>query len=81
MILADFGAEVIVIDGPQGRVFETRAEIDRARAQLFRAGGRRAPAGGWAPGLYSGRVELLREGEAISRRRTQTRRQRAPRDA
>ncbi|MBS1301312.1 M23 family metallopeptidase [Loktanella sp. SALINAS62] len=64
-----FGSQVgdivkLTILGPDGRpVFETTDVLDRTQAQLFRAGGRRTPAGGWNPGLHTGRVELFRDGQ------------------
>ncbi len=39
--------------------------LDRTQAQLFRATGRRTPAGGWSPGLYRGNVTLIRDGVEI----------------
>lgn len=38
--------------------------LERTQAQLFRAGGRRSPAGGFPPGLYIGEVTLIRDGTA-----------------
>lgn len=41
--------------------------LDRTQAELFRASGRRRPAGGWAPGLYHGEVRLIRDGADLDR--------------
>ncbi|MGX9356596.1 M23 family metallopeptidase [Roseobacteraceae bacterium S113] len=54
------------ITGPNGAVFDHTVEIDRARAQFFRAGGKRSPSGGWPHGTYLGLVELSRGGEVFS---------------
>lgn len=56
--------------GPDGVIFETQDGFDRARAQAFRAGGRRAPDAGWPPGRYLGEVTLLRDGAPLSQRIT-----------
>lgn len=57
------------ITGPDGGVVhDDTVALDRAQAQLFRAAGRRGPAGGWPAGLYSGEVVLIRDGVAIDRR-------------
>jgi murein DD-endopeptidase MepM/ murein hydrolase activator NlpD len=50
--------------GPAGLVFErTQAEDSAsARNQSFRSLGRRRPAGGWAPGSYTGTVAIERPG-------------------
>ena len=53
------------ITGPAGQVFEHTAEFDRNRAQAYRAGGKRAPDGGWARGTYTGEVALVRAGVAV----------------
>ncbi|WP_135504417.1 M23 family metallopeptidase [Roseovarius aestuariivivens] len=55
-------------DGPGGRIFETELLLDAPQAQLFRAYGRRAPAGGWSPGIYRGYVRLDRDGRIIASR-------------
>lgn len=54
-----------VLDGPDGTEIDARAELDRRRIVYFRANGRRAPEGGWTPGAYEGRVELLRDGKVV----------------
>jgi len=58
------------IDGPDGTLIEHAALLERDQAQFFRAAGKRSAPGGWAPGDYSGTVELRRDGETISRRET-----------
>ncbi|WP_425040805.1 M23 family metallopeptidase [Primorskyibacter sp. S187A] len=68
-----FGAQIgdvmrLSITGPRGLVFETEAELDRNRAQFFRAGGKRAPAEGWPPGTYTGDITLVRQGTPIDTR-------------
>lgn len=54
------------IDGPDGRFFETRQTIERNRAQLFRAGGRKL-SGQARPGSYSGTAILYRDGVEYDR--------------
>ena len=56
----------MLIDGPEGRVFQNDVVLDRTQAQIFRAGGRRAPDGDWPIGRYAGIVELRRDGAVIS---------------
>ena len=48
-----------------GVVFETTDTLERTQARLFRAGGLRAPTGGWPEGLYTGTVKLNRDGTLI----------------
>jgi len=60
----------LTITGPGGEVISDGAEIDRNKALLFRAAGKRTPRGGWAPGRYDGTVEIEREGRVIDRRAT-----------
>ncbi|AVO39645.1 M23 family metallopeptidase [Pukyongiella litopenaei] len=60
------------IDGPQGILFDQAMVLDREQARFFRAGGKRRNADRWAPGLYTGTVRLLREGEEIGRMQTRT---------
>ncbi|WP_420858597.1 M23 family metallopeptidase [Marivivens marinus] len=55
----------IVIDGPDGRVHLHEETLERAQAQMFRASGRRAPAGGWASGSYIGTVTHLRGAQVL----------------
>ena len=46
-------------------VFDHVAPFERTQAQAFRAAGRRAPEGGWPPGLYEGEARLIRDGAAL----------------
>jgi len=41
--------------------------LDRIQAQLFRAGGRRAPKNGWLQGNYNGSIQMKRGGLVIDR--------------
>ena len=52
-----------VLEGPGGVEIDMREEMDRRRIAYFRASGRRAPEGGWTPGAYEGRIDILRDGE------------------
>ncbi|MFZ3580912.1 M23 family metallopeptidase [Loktanella sp. DJP18] len=55
----------LAIRGPQGEVFTDTQTLDRDQAQLFRAGGRRVPPGGWPRGDYAGTVEMRRDGQTL----------------
>jgi murein DD-endopeptidase MepM/ murein hydrolase activator NlpD len=55
----------LVIDGPEGRFFQTEQTLDRAQALYFRAGGRRQQPGGWPHGTYEGTVTLIRDGAVL----------------
>ena len=55
----------LTIDGPQGRIFDTRQLIKGNKAQFFRAAGRRL-SDPLTPGAYTGTVKLERRGEVIS---------------
>ena len=57
----------LTITGPKGEVFSQTLRLDRAQAQLFRAGGKRVPAGGWAAGDYAGLVVLRRGDQELDR--------------
>lgn len=60
----------VIIDGPSGSIVQSPVEpVVKRKAQALRYGGRRAPSGGWPPGDYSWRVEILR-GEKVMDRRT-----------
>ncbi|MBU2357993.1 MAG: M23 family metallopeptidase [Alphaproteobacteria bacterium] len=61
----------LTIRGPQGEVFADTQTLDRTQAQLFRAGGRRTPSGGWPAGDYTGTVELRRDGTTLDVQTTQ----------
>lgn len=53
-------------EGPDGEMFRTEITLDDPQIQLFRAYGRKAPAGGWPPGDYRGYVEFTRDGRLIA---------------
>jgi hypothetical protein len=55
-----------VLEGPAGVEIDVLDEMDRRQVAYFRANGRLAPEGGWTPGLYGGRVDILREGEVVA---------------
>lgn len=57
---------ITTITTPDGTEIETRSDLlERPQAQYFRAGGRRAPDGGWPVGVYGGTVTILRDGVAF----------------
>lgn len=58
---------VLRIDGPGGALLEETVPLDRTQSQLFRAVGKRAPANGWATGIYTGEVQFFRDGAALDR--------------
>lgn len=55
----------ITITGPKGREVNHSQVIKRNQAQMFRATGRRTPAGGWPKGNYLLDVTLTRDGTPI----------------
>ncbi len=56
----------LVIIGPDGNILFSRDDtLDRAQAQFYRAAGRKARTGDWAPGTYTVRADLLRGGAVI----------------
>lgn len=55
-------------DAGGAEVFRTQVVLDDPELRLFRAYGRRAPEGGWAPGAYRGFVRLTRDGRVIAHR-------------
>jgi len=64
------GDEVtITITGPNGIVTDHREVLERPQAQLFRAAGRRTPAGGWPLGPYHAEVTLHRNGAILDQQR------------
>ena len=54
------------IEGPDGRFHDAREVLDTDQADFFRASGRRAPPGGFAPGRYAVRTEIARDGRVIA---------------
>ena len=58
----------LALDGPGGVLHRADETIDGDLAAFFRGGGRRAPAGGWPPGDYAGRIEIVRDGAVIAAR-------------
>ncbi|WP_421703194.1 M23 family metallopeptidase [Aliiroseovarius sp.] len=62
----------LLIEGPGGVFSDKTVEIDAAKAQLFRASGRKLHADNHSPGLYTGTVILLRDGVEIDRMKTST---------
>jgi hypothetical protein len=53
-----------ISDGAGREIHAQAVSLDRTQAQIFRASGRRTPAGGWPPGQYRGEVTLIRD-EAV----------------
>ncbi|MBD3787245.1 MAG: M23 family metallopeptidase [Sphingomonadales bacterium] len=53
------------IEGPEGFAFHHEAEIDKGQPLFFRYAGKKAPAGGLAPGTYRATVTYLRGGAAL----------------
>ena len=58
--------------GPEGEVLSHREILRDPQLQLFRAFGRKAPAGGWPTGAYRGYVRLLRGDALIAWRHADT---------
>lgn len=58
--------------GPHGPIFSHNVKIERDRAQLFRAYGKKTPEAGWPKGEYQGRIALLRDGRLIAVRHAHT---------
>ena len=56
----------LTLTGPGIDIAHTEEPADRAKAQLMAFVGQRRPAGGWQPGTYRGRYELVRRGAVIS---------------
>ncbi len=54
--------------GPDGQIFEHSALVKEDKSQMFQAFGRKAPAGGWPPGLYRGYITLSRDGTVLAAR-------------
>ena len=53
------------INGPKGWSFEKSEVMQRNQAQLFRAGGRKQPRGGFQPGIYTAQITLSRNGTVL----------------
>ena len=65
------GDEVLLtIAGPTEKIVDQTVILERNQAQLFRASGRRAPAGGWDTGDYVGTVQIVRDGAQLDEIRT-----------
>lgn len=62
----------LAITGPSGDLIREAITLERTQAQLFRAIGRRAPAGGWPQTIYSGIVTHIRDGIIIDQQFIQT---------
>ena len=58
------------IEGPQGHVMDESTALDKNQSQLFRAIGRKAPDGGWAPGNYVGEIQMIRDGIVLDATQT-----------
>ncbi len=55
----------LVIDGPDGVLFDTIVSLEKAQPLFFRAGGKRRTNDGWTKGVYHGIAQLIRNGEII----------------
>lgn len=58
------------IEGPEGRFFEDSFPVEKTQALAFRAGGKRLGAP-LAPGVWTGRATLIRDGAALGEVETQ----------
>ena len=56
----------LTASGPRGEVFTKSLTLDAPQKRLFRAFGRKSPAGGWPEGAYRGYVTLSRAGRIIA---------------
>ena len=54
------------IDGPDGRFHEVREVLEEDQADFFRGTGRKAPEGGFPPGSYTARMEIVRGGRVVA---------------
>ncbi len=63
---------LLQITGPDGDLFQHRAEVSKNQAQFFRAAGRKRKSTRWPKGRYVGTVQLIRNGAIISTRTTET---------
>jgi len=65
------GDEVLLrIDGPSGTLMDEIVTLEKTQSQLFRAVGKRAPDAGWPDGVYTGEVQLVRDGDTLDRTTT-----------
>ncbi|PTV96645.1 peptidase M23-like protein [Rhodobacter aestuarii] len=55
------------ITGPAGFAFDHQTVFEKPKALFMRYGGKRAPAGGFTPGVYKAEVILTRDGAELSR--------------
>ena len=53
------------IMGPQGRVMQDSAVLEKNQAQMFRATGKKADGSGWPAGVYVGTITLTRAGQQL----------------
>ncbi len=53
------------IKGPEGWRYDNEETFDKGQAQLFRAGGRRQPKGGFPEGDYIASITLIRDDEPV----------------
>lgn len=62
---------VLTLTGPDGRVLARSegAPLDRSKAQWLVYVGKKAPQGGWRPGLYRAEYAVLRNGQVVLSRR------------
>lgn len=58
------------IHGPEGHVMDESTALEKTQSQLFRAVGRRAPAGGWTGGTYVGEIQMIRDGVVLDTSQT-----------
>lgn len=59
----------IALVAPDGHVQHERSVLDEREALFYRAWGKRAPAGGFARGMWTGQVTHRRDGNVVDRRR------------
>jgi len=63
---------ILSFQAPDGETSNETIALERTQAQLFRAWGRRAPAGGWMSGNYTGTVTHMRDGIILDQQTSQT---------
>ncbi len=65
--LAEGDILTVRLSGPDGEtIADNRIRIDRPQARRFAAIGRRMRGDGWAPGTYTGQIEIRRNGMTVS---------------